>query len=96
MLLFQISARVLGEPQRHPELVEQLAQSWLKDLSQRVAQRRHIPQAQGLVMVRLHMAILRGLMLNLMSTGDSAGVAQALELFERALPNTDPSRWQIG
>jgi AcrR family transcriptional regulator len=79
-LLFEIYGRALQGDQRSKPLLDGLVESWLPPLTE-WARRRGLPPEQARGYARLGVAVPRGLLLDLMATGDKAAVDEAMELF---------------
>jgi AcrR family transcriptional regulator len=81
-LFFALYGRALqGDAQVRPLLGESIA-SWL-EANDALAAARGIPPDQARVHARLGLAVVRGLLLDLLATGDRAGVDASLEVFAR-------------
>jgi AcrR family transcriptional regulator len=79
-LFFALYGRALqGDAQVRPLLGEAI-ESWL-DANGALAHDRGIPVPDARVHARLGLAVVRGLLLDLLATGDRAGVDAALEVF---------------
>ncbi len=79
-LFFALYGRALqGDAQVRPLLGEAI-DSWL-DASTALAGEQGIPPDEARVHARLGLAVVRGLLLDLLATGDRAGVDAALEVF---------------
>jgi AcrR family transcriptional regulator len=81
-LFFALYGRALqGDEQVRPLLGESIA-SWL-EANETLAATRGIPLDEARVHARLGLAVVRGLLLDLLATGDRAGVDASLEVFAR-------------
>jgi AcrR family transcriptional regulator len=81
-LFFALYGRALqGDEQARPLLGESIA-SWL-EANDTLAATRGIPRDEARVHARLGLAVVRGLLLDLLATGDRAGVDASLEVFAR-------------
>jgi AcrR family transcriptional regulator len=79
-LFFEMYGQALqGRPGTTP-LLERVVESWL-DAAVEVAGRRGVPPEVARPRARLGLAVTRGLLLDLLATGDRAGVDQAMEEF---------------
>ncbi len=79
-LFFALYGRALqGDAQVRPLLGEAI-ESWL-DANVALAEVRGIPPDESRMHARLGLAVVRGLLLDLLATGDRAGVDAALEIF---------------
>ena len=93
-LFFEIYGQALqGRPHAAP-LLDGIVTSWLDPLTE-FAVELGIPAEDARANARLWVAVARGLLLDLLATGDRRGVDQALEQFssqlEAALARTGPS-----
>lgn len=82
-LMFQIYGKALGEPDQHRAFLQQVVGQWLDSLTQGLIVQHGVPPAQAPAQARLILAVMRGLLLDLLTTGDHQGVTQALALFAR-------------
>ena len=81
-LFFALYGRALqGDEQVRPLLAESIA-SWL-EANDTLAAARDIPFGLARAHARLGLAVVRGLLLDLLATGDRAGVDASLEVFAR-------------
>jgi AcrR family transcriptional regulator len=81
-LFFALYGRALqGDAQVRPLLGESIT-SWL-EANDALAASRGIPPDKARVHARLGLAVVRGLLLDLLATGDRAGVDASLEAFAR-------------
>jgi AcrR family transcriptional regulator len=81
-LFFALYGRALqGDEQVRPLLGESI-ESWL-DANDALATAQGIPRDLARVHARLGLAVVRGLLLDLLATGDRAGVDASLEVFAR-------------
>ena len=79
-LFFALYGRALrGDEQVRPLLAQSIT-NWL-EANDVLAAARGIPPEQARVHARLGLAVVRGLLLDLLATGDRAGVDAALEVF---------------
>ncbi|WP_222853505.1 TetR/AcrR family transcriptional regulator [Fodinicola acaciae] len=79
-LLFEIYGRALQGDQRTAPLLDGIVSSWVEPLTQWAA-RRGLPPAKARAFARLGVAVPRGLLLDLMATGDHQAVDEAMGLF---------------
>ncbi|MGH6646839.1 TetR/AcrR family transcriptional regulator [Aquabacterium sp.] len=84
-LMFQIYGKALGEPDRHQVFLRQVVGQWLESLTQSLIAQHELPPAQARAQARLRLAVMRGLLLDLLTTGDLKGTTQALRLFARSV-----------
>jgi AcrR family transcriptional regulator len=87
-LFFELYGRALqGDPYTAP-LLDSIVQSWLAPLSEWIS-RQGVPPPAAHATARLGVAVSRGLLLDLLATGDRKGVDAAMEQFlsmYRAIP----------
>lgn len=86
-LMFQIYGKALAKPDRHRDFLRQVVDAWLDGLTRDLQAQHGWTQEQARPQARLHLAVMRGLMLDLLTTGDHRGTTEALALFAR---NVDP------
>jgi AcrR family transcriptional regulator len=79
-LFFEIYGQALQGRSHAAELLDGIVDSWLDPLAD-LAVRTGAPPAQARAQARLGLAVTRGLLLDLLATGDRAGVDEAMELF---------------
>ena len=84
-LMFQIYGKALGKPDRHQEFLRQVVDVWLDSLTMGLSAEYGWPHEKARLHARLHLAVIRGLMLDLLTTGDLQGTTQALALFARSI-----------
>jgi AcrR family transcriptional regulator len=89
-LFFELVAQALAGRPGTERLRETLVEPWLEVVSQQGELLGLDPEAAR-AQARLGMAVTRGLLVDLLATGDRAGVDAAMELFlERFLPQDSP------
>lgn len=84
-LMFQIYGKALGKPDRHQAFLQQVVDLWLDSLTQDMSAQYGWPPERARLQARLHLAVIRGLMLDLLTTGDLQSTTQALALFARSV-----------
>jgi AcrR family transcriptional regulator len=83
-LFFEVYAQALqGSPHARP-LLDGIVSSWVEPLT-RIAVAQGRPEAEARAEARLGVAVTRGLLLDLLATGDRAGVDAALERYIAAM-----------
>ena len=80
-LMFQIYGKALGQPARYQDFLQEVVDDWLDTLTQDLIAQFGWPHEQARVQARLRLAVIRGLALDLLTTGDHEGTRQALLLF---------------
>lgn len=89
-LFFELYGRALqGDPQAAP-LLDGIVERWLEPVAER-SLRQGVPQATARAHARLGVAVTRGLLLDLLGTGDREGVEQAMEHFFAMEPPVAPT-----
>jgi AcrR family transcriptional regulator len=81
-LFFALYGRALQGDEEVRPLLGEAIESWL-DANDTLAAAQGLPPDQARVHARLGLAVVRGLLLDLLATGDRAGVDAALEVFAR-------------
>jgi hypothetical protein len=81
-LFFALYGRALQGDERVRPLLGETITSWL-EANDALASVQGVPPEQARVHARLGLAVVRGLLLDLLATGDRAGVDASLELFAR-------------
>jgi AcrR family transcriptional regulator len=79
-LFFECYARAIQGEQPFARLVPEAVTTWV-DAFARVERERGTPARQARARARLHVALVRGLLLDLLATGDRRGTADALDAF---------------
>lgn len=81
-LMFEVYGRALSDPDRQRASLERMCVSWLDVLSPLLKQRFSCDEQEARSLARLQVAVLRGLMMDLLATGDVAGTQRAVHLFD--------------
>lgn len=79
-LFFEVYGRTLAQHPRRSSFLDEIVDSWLGPLTELV-DRQWLSEAEARARARLGLAAFRGLLLDLVTTGDRAGVDQAVECF---------------
>jgi AcrR family transcriptional regulator len=79
-LFFECYARALQGEEPFRRLVPDAVTTWVDALA-RADRERGVPAAVARANARLHLALIRGLLLDLLATGDRRGTAAALDAF---------------
>jgi AcrR family transcriptional regulator len=88
-LFFEVYAQALqGSPHALP-LLDGIVDLWVDPLT-RIAVAQGRPEAEARAEARLGVAVVRGLLLDLLATGDRAGVDAAMERYVEALAHPPP------
>ena len=87
-LFFELYGQALQGKPGTTALLDGIVSSWIEPVAE-VLRSHGVAPADALNQARLNLAVVRGLLLDLVATGDRAGVAGAMELF---LHQSDPTR----
>jgi AcrR family transcriptional regulator len=79
-LFFEVYAQALQRRPHATELLDGVVESWLEPIAE-LSVRRGIPWPLARAQARLGIAVTRGLLLDLLATGDVAAVDAAMEAF---------------
>ncbi len=79
-LFFEVYGQALQGRAHTAALLDGIVDSWLEPLTQ-INVARGVPEARARASARLGLAVTRGLLLDLLATGDRAGTDAAMELF---------------
>lgn len=95
-LMFEVFGRMLSDSANSEALIEPMFLSWLDVLYPLLMQRFSCDEQQARALARLQVAVLRGLLMDLLATGDAAGTQRAIDLFDAMqaghFATTPPSR----
>lgn len=80
-LLFQMYGRAFSEPDRFESFLEHAVSDWLETSGVALQTQHGLAPAQARMHARLRLAVMRGLVLDLLTTGDRAGTTAALRFF---------------
>jgi AcrR family transcriptional regulator len=90
-LFFEVYAQALqGSPHARP-LLDGIVDSWVEPLTRRAVEQGH-PEARARAEVRLGLAVTRGLLLDLLATGDREAVDAAMDRYVDAITQDPPRR----
>jgi AcrR family transcriptional regulator len=93
-LFFEVYGQALQGRAGTTQLLDDVVDSWVKPLTA-LSVAQGIPEAEAAAYARLGLAVTRGLLLDLLATGDREAADQAMEAFivmyERQRPTTPPS-----
>lgn len=81
-LMFEVFGRTLSAPSSAKASMEPMFVSWLDVLYPLLMQRFSCDEQQARALARLQVAVLRGLLMDLLATGDAEGAKQAIHLFD--------------
>ena len=90
-LFFELYGHALQHDPGAVGLLDGVIESWLTPLTELV-RRLGVPPDTAPARARLGLAVVRGLLLDLLTTGDRAGVDAALEEFIASFTHHDPER----
>jgi len=85
-LLFETYGRALADRKRYAGFLEQVVDVWLDTVGDAFSAQHGLTKTEARLQARLRLAVLRGLSLDLLTTGDRAGTTAALEYFEKKMP----------
>jgi AcrR family transcriptional regulator len=94
-LLFETYGRALADRARYKGFLSEVVDVWLDTVGDALATQSRVTKAHARLQARLRLAVLRGLSLDLLTTGDRAGTTAALKWFEarvRLKPRRSPKR----
>jgi len=86
-LLLEVQVLAIQDPKRYARYVEDTSASWLRAIEAALPAGR-----QRRALATLHVAVVDGLLLELLATGDRARTTQALEAFVAMAGGTRPGR----
>ncbi len=82
-LLFELYGRAIRDPARYEHFLHEAVASWLAPLERVFLATNQVPGEQAGPLARLGLAALRGLLLDLITTGDVEGTTAAAALLAR-------------
>lgn len=85
-LLFETYGRALADRKRYARFLAEVVDVWLDTIGDALSAQHGMTRTEARMHARLRLAVLRGLSLDLLTTGDRAGTTAALEWFERNVP----------
>jgi AcrR family transcriptional regulator len=85
-LLFETYGRALADRTRYAGFLSEVVDVWLDTVGDAFGKQLGLTKADARLQARLRLALLRGLSLDLLTTGDRAGTTAALEWFEKNVP----------
>jgi AcrR family transcriptional regulator len=80
-LFFATYGRALSEPERFRGFLDDVVTDWLDTVGDTLGKHHRLTHTQARMHARLRLAVLRGLCLDLLTTGDRAGTTAALNWF---------------
>ncbi|AVA34190.1 AcrR family transcriptional regulator [Cupriavidus metallidurans] len=80
-LLFEIYGRAIRDRDRFSGFLEDVVGSWTSMLAERLQQSMNISEEEARLYARVEVATMRGLLLDLITTGDRKGTTAALKYF---------------
>lgn len=80
-LFFATYGRALAEPERFRGFLDEVVTDWLDTVGDTLGKQHRVTRAHARLQARLRLAVLRGLCLDLLTTGDRAGTTAALNWF---------------
>lgn len=82
-LLFETYGRALADRKRYASFLSEVVAVWLDTVGDALSEQTRLTKSQARLQARLRLAVLRGLSLDLLTTGDRAGTTAALHWFEK-------------
>lgn len=90
-LLFEIYGRAIRDPARYAAFMEDVVTSWVKP-TETFYVNRGLPRTKARARARLDVAVVRGLLLDLVTTGDRKQTTAALRYFIELVRMLEPQR----
>jgi AcrR family transcriptional regulator len=88
-LLFELYGRAIRDRAKYREFLDHVVTQWLNPLSHAFEQSLAINREQAEIRARLTLAAMRGLLLDLITTGDRRSTSAAIQLLARSMVNPD-------
>lgn len=82
-VLFQVNGEALADPEAYTEFREHFVNRWLSAIEAGLRRGGALSRAEAKLHARLNLAIIRGLVLDLLTTGDLKGTTRALHAYAR-------------
>ncbi len=86
-LIFELYVKTLRAPQEHEAFARTFVDNWITLLSERISSDFQLPSEESQSFARLRLACIRGLMLDLLLTHESEGIAKAVALYDAMFAN---------
>ena len=83
-LVFQVYGQALSDRERHAAFLEHVVDDWLQAITRIVRKQYGLGPAAAKRKARIVLAVMRGLLLDLLTTGDREGTTAALHDFARS------------
>ncbi|MDH5674305.1 MAG: TetR family transcriptional regulator [Myxococcales bacterium] len=84
-LMFEVYGQALGDSERFDRFLSQVVDGWVDSLVDALHRQFRLTRREARGQARLWLAVLRGLLLDLLTTGDRAATTEALELFASSM-----------
>lgn len=84
-LLFELYGRAVRNPERHADFLQDVVASWLEPLERQMIHQLGLRPKEARLRARLQLATFRGLMLDLLATGDRKETTAALKYFAQLI-----------
>jgi len=84
-LMLEICVKALRDRQRFGEFLTHAVDGWINRVAQSLQTQHGLSKAKARIRARLELAIVRGLILDLLTTGDKAGTTQAIKLYAQLI-----------
>lgn len=90
-LLFQVYGTALGQPAQHPDFLHEIVNQWIDMIAEVLRAEHQVAPAAARTQARLYLAVMRGLMLDLLTTADLEGTTEAMARFVRSIEPPPPA-----
>jgi AcrR family transcriptional regulator len=84
-LMFEVYGQALRDRERFDGFLSHVIDGWVDSLTDALHRQFHLTRREARIQARLRLAVLRGLQLDLLTTGDRAATTEALELFASSM-----------
>ncbi|CAH0352390.1 TetR/AcrR family transcriptional regulator [Aquabacterium sp. CECT 9606] len=84
-LMFEIYIKALRDRQRFGDFLAHAVDGWIGRVAQSLQAQHGLSKAKARTRARLELAIVRGLLLDLLTTGDKAGTTQAIKHYAQLI-----------
>ncbi|MBA4109276.1 MAG: TetR/AcrR family transcriptional regulator [Leptothrix sp. (in: Bacteria)] len=84
-LMLEIYIKALRDRQRFGDFLAHAVDGWIGRVAQSLQTQHGLSKAKARIRARLELAIVRGLLLDLLTTGDKAGTSQAIKHYAQLI-----------
>jgi AcrR family transcriptional regulator len=84
-IMFQVYGRALAEPEKYQSFLDDVVDSWIDRIAAGLVHHEGMTPQAARVQARLRLAVIRGLMLDLLTTHDLKGTTKALRQFAQLI-----------